>query len=113
MGLPEIAQSAKPTEESTPFPAVSATPINSPLRVGVKPIVPFVFAEGADVPYGYSIDLWNALAERLGVETTFVVYETVPELLDAVRDRQVDVAIAGISITQEREASGLDFSYPV
>ncbi len=83
------------------------------LTVGIKPILPFVFVEDADAPYGYSIDLWNAIAERLGVTTEFQVFETVPDLLNAARLGQVDVAIAGISITQEREASGLDFSYPI
>ncbi len=83
------------------------------LTVGIKPILPFVFVEDTDAPYGYSIDLWNAIAERLGVTTEFQVFETVPDLLDAARSGQVDVAIAGISITQEREASGLDFSYPI
>jgi polar amino acid transport system substrate-binding protein len=59
------------------------------------------------------VDLWEAIAERMAVETEYTVYETTPDLLEAVRQGEVDVAIAGISITTEREASGLDFSYPV
>lgn len=81
------------------------------LRVGIKPIEPFVFADAE--PYGYSIDLWWAIEPYLDQPTQFVTYETVPELLTALRKRQVDLGIAALSITADREANGLDFSYPV
>ncbi|MEO1067852.1 MAG: transporter substrate-binding domain-containing protein, partial [Cyanobacteria bacterium J06638_6] len=50
------------------------------LKVGVKPIIPFIFVEDASMPYGYSVDLWEAIAERMAVETEYVVYETTPDL---------------------------------
>jgi polar amino acid transport system substrate-binding protein len=40
------------------------------------------------------------------------VYNTLPEMLGAVRDGKADLAIAAISITAEREAQ-FDFSYPI
>ena len=99
------------TTQSTPTPA--PTPVERSLRVGVKPIEPFVFAPEQGNPTGYSIDLWTAIAPQINAQTQYVVYDTTPELLDALRRGEVDVAIAGISITARREATGLDFSHPV
>ncbi|WP_448604245.1 transporter substrate-binding domain-containing protein [Thermoleptolyngbya sp.] len=98
------------TTQSTPTPA--PTPVERSLRVGVKPIEPFVFAPEQGNPTGYSIDLWTAIAPQINAQTQYVVYDTTPELLDALRQGEVDVAIAGISITARREATGLDFSHP-
>ncbi len=99
------------TTQSTPTPA--PTPVERSLRVGVKPIEPFVFAPEQGNPTGYSIDLWTAIAPQINAQTQYVVYDTTPELLDALRRGEVDVAIAGISITARREATGLDFSHPI
>ncbi|MCB0994772.1 MAG: transporter substrate-binding domain-containing protein [Acidimicrobiales bacterium] len=84
------------------------------VRVATKPIEPFVWIEESDGTTelrGFSIDLWNALAERLGYETEWVTYDTVGEILDAARDGEVDAAIAGISMTAERETF-IDFTHP-
>ena len=80
------------------------------LRVAVKPIAPFVFKEGTEFT-GFSIDLWHALAQRLKVDTRWVEVRTVGEQLAAVQRGDVDVAIAAISITMEREKT-IDFSQP-
>jgi polar amino acid transport system substrate-binding protein len=118
--------SALPPETANPAPGVSATPgwadspqprfdgtIEGPLTVGVKSIVPFVFVTDDGIPYGYSIDLWHAIADKMDVETQFKTYDSISDLLEAVRQGEVDAAIAGISITDDRESSGLDFSYPM
>ncbi len=117
-----FAQSLPPRNESRP------------LKVGVKAFQPFVFlpdtvkrrsAEPLSVssrlallqteaqqPYGYSIDLWNAIARETNVQTEFVPYASVQELLAAVKGGDVDIGIAGISITADRLETGLNFSYP-
>ncbi|MBF2085995.1 transporter substrate-binding domain-containing protein [Thermoleptolyngbya sp. C42_A2020_037] len=100
------AQTAQPSPVPSPMLAERS------LRVGVKPIEPFVFAAEQGNPTGYSIDLWTAIAPQINAQTRYVVYDTTPELLDALRRGEVDVAIAGISITASREATGLDFSHP-
>ncbi|WP_448597936.1 transporter substrate-binding domain-containing protein [Thermoleptolyngbya sp.] len=84
------------TTQSTPTPA--PTPVERSLRVGVKPIEPFVFAPEQGNPAGYSIDLWTAIAPQINAQTQYVVYDTTPELLDALR---------------RGEATGLDFSHPI
>ncbi len=81
----------------------------STLRVATKPLEPFVFLDGAE-PSGYSIDVWNHIADELGVTTEWIIFETVGETLDAVENGQADVAIAGISITPDRELR-LDFTH--
>jgi polar amino acid transport system substrate-binding protein len=80
------------------------------LRVAVKPIAPFVFKQGAELS-GFSIDLWNTLAQSLKVDTTWVEVTTVGDQLQAVKSGKADAAIAAITITKERE-NFVDFTQP-
>ena len=68
------------------------------IRVATMPLEPFVIVED-DRLTGFSVDLWNAVAEQLHVQYEWVKVESVEELLAAVRNGQADVGIAGISIT--------------
>jgi polar amino acid transport system substrate-binding protein len=61
---------------------------------------------------GFSIEIWNSICQRLNRETDYVVMSDVSELLDAVADGRVDLGVAAISITAERE-NRLDFSQPI
>ena len=81
------------------------------LRVGIKPLEPFVVRVG-DRYSGFSIELWDEIARRNNWTTSYVWYDTLPPLLDDVSGSKVDVGIAGISINKEREAR-MDFSYPM
>lgn len=80
------------------------------LRVVIKPLTPFVMFKG-DRNEGFSIDLWVALAARLGRPYEFVRVDSVKQQLAAVESGEADVAITGISITGEREER-IDFSLP-
>ena len=80
-----------------------------PLKVATKEIKPFVFVVDDKVS-GFSIDHWNALALEAGLEFNYVIVTTVQEQLDAVQNNDADIAIAAISITEEREKS-IDFSH--
>jgi polar amino acid transport system substrate-binding protein len=80
------------------------------LRVATKPLEPFVFKQGEEWA-GFSIDLWNAIAQRLGLDFEWVEVKNVQEQLEAVQTGQADAAIAGISMTAEREKL-IDFSHP-
>lgn len=81
------------------------------LKVGTKEIVPFVFLS-EEVPYGFSVELWNRIADDLGVQTEWVRYNSVGDMLEGLSDGQIDTAIAGISITAKRESQQVDFTYP-
>lgn len=69
--------------------------------------VPFEFKEG-DTYVGFDIDLWGAIAEELELE-----FELRPMdfagIIPALQTGQVDVALAGITITEER-SQAIDFS---
>jgi len=104
-------------------PAASAAPSGAPvaapgdpgltLRVGIKELDPFVVRAGTDKYAGFSIELWDEIAKRNGWTTQYVWHDgPVTELLDDVQQGGVDVGIAGISITKDREER-LDFSYPM
>jgi len=60
---------------------------------------------------GFSVALWTMLAADLGLRTEFIRSDSFGGMLDMVINRQVDGAIANISITAEREAI-MDFSQP-
>ncbi len=53
---------------------------------------------------GYEYDLVESFANWLGVETEYVVLETVSDILEAVRRGDGDIAAAGLTHTEEREA---------
>ena len=95
-------------------------PAGTTLRVATKPLEPFVFVDddaagsnpnGTQAVRGFSIDVWNEVADRLGVETEWVVLDSVGDVIDANQQGTVDAGIAGISITREREEV-IDFSQP-
>lgn len=72
---------------------------------------PFSMVEnGSDT--GFSIELWQALANDLERDFSFLRVESFGDMLDLVKDREVDAAIANISITASREIV-FDFSQPI
>jgi polar amino acid transport system substrate-binding protein len=81
------------------------------LRVATRLVKPFAFEENGKRT-GFSIELWNEIAKQMNVKSEFIVKPTVKELLDAVKSKEVDLGIAAISITAERELE-LDFSQPM
>jgi polar amino acid transport system substrate-binding protein len=93
-------------------PGFAAAPGSSPpLRVATRQIPPFVYKDN-DRLAGFSIDLWQAIADELRAGSIFVEYPTVPELLSSVKSGKSDVGIAAISITAERSTE-YDFSQPM
>jgi ABC-type amino acid transport substrate-binding protein len=114
-----------PVEASQPSTCATYRPPEV-LRVATKSFEPFVFvdtdtADGTDTAFatgdesagirGLSVDYWDEVATRAGLDYEWVVMETVQDIVDAAATCQADVAIAGISITSEREQV-VDFSQP-
>ena len=95
----------------TPTADISTISTQKVLRVATRIISPFVMENEGNLT-GFSIELWQKIATRMGVESKITIYKTLPEMLSAVGEKKVDLAIAAISITAEREAN-LDFSYPM
>jgi polar amino acid transport system substrate-binding protein len=93
-----------------PAVADQAVQHDKPLRVATKPLEPFVIKQN-DRWAGFSIDLWDKIAQQLGWKYEWAEVKTVTDQLAAVQSGGADVAMAGISITPEREAV-VDFSHP-
>lgn len=82
----------------------------STVRIAIKPAPPFVLE--SDEPRGFSIDLWEEIAQRADLDYELTSVESVTQQLEAVEGGSADAAIAAISITEEREQA-VDFSLPV
>jgi len=107
---PAAAQDAPPPPEDTPAdaPAGEAAALDA-IVVGCATIRPFVMEEGDDV-VGFEVELWDAIADEVGVEYTLREPQPFDSLLDDVGSGEVDVALGGITINDEREER-LDFSH--
>ncbi|SNS18985.1 transporter substrate-binding domain-containing protein [Antarctobacter heliothermus] len=70
------------------------------------------FAMNAPEHDGFSIALMQRIAAQIGREVQFETATSFAEMLDRVRDGEVDGAIANISITAVREAE-MDFTLPI
>ncbi|MBK1989804.1 transporter substrate-binding domain-containing protein [Sphaerospermopsis aphanizomenoides BCCUSP55] len=82
-----------------------------PLLVATREIPPFVFSHQGELS-GFSIDLWRSIAKEMNIESKFIEYPTVADLLTAVKDGKANLGISAISITAERQQN-FDFSLPM
>ena len=79
------------------------------LRVVTQRSEPFViYQDGKYV--GFSIELWEKIAQKLGLEYEIYGVNTIAKLMDEVKRGVADVAVSGIGITSKREQV-LDFSH--
>ncbi|MBE9221091.1 transporter substrate-binding domain-containing protein [Cyanobacterium stanieri LEGE 03274] len=90
---------------------VSAQENTNTLRVSTRPFPPFVFEDNNGKYSGFSIELWDEIANSMGVEYELYSEDNVEELLNSVVEGRADVSVAGISMTSEREQI-IDFSHP-
>ena len=84
---------------------------DSILKVGISPFSPFVFWS-EETPIGLSIDFWQGLAHELKKEYEFVKCDGVADKLKRLEDGSIDIAIGGITITEERELK-FDFTHSI
>src|SRR5262245_41499679 len=68
------------------------------LKVYTKPIEPFSFEQNGKA-VGFSIDLWERLAKEIGADYEITWTKSVGELVDALKKKDADIAVAAISIT--------------
>ncbi|MBT5338203.1 transporter substrate-binding domain-containing protein [Candidatus Falkowbacteria bacterium] len=79
------------------------------LTVGVSIIQPLVMETKGGKFNGFEIELWERVAKYLGRKFEYKKYK-FKNLLDKVKEKKVDLAIAGITRNEEREKV-VDFSY--
>ena len=91
--------------------AAPQEPAQSPtVTVAVHQLTPFVMGTGDDLT-GFTIDVWEEIADRLDWQTRYVDVGDVAGQLRAVGDGRADIAAGAISLTSERGLS-YDFSQP-
>jgi polar amino acid transport system substrate-binding protein len=83
---------------------------SSTLRVATRMVPPMV--EQRDQLTGFSIDLWNSIAQRLKIKSSYQIMPDVRGLLESVRTGEADLGVSAVSITAEREAI-FEFSQPI
>lgn len=83
---------------------------NEPIKVGIeKNSRPFTYTEGEEKK-GFEVELWQAIAKKAKIEYEWVAME-YGELNKSVKSGDVDLAIAGMTITNARK-NKLDYSDP-
>lgn len=91
-------------------PALGDEVAEESLVVATNLAPPFSMKAADGSWYGISHELWQSLAEDLGV--TFDYREmTLDEMLTAVEAGEVDLAVGALTVTGPREAA-MDFSHP-
>ncbi|MGD8285800.1 MAG: glycine betaine/L-proline ABC transporter substrate-binding protein ProX [Desulfobacterales bacterium] len=107
----KAARALQPMKEPTVSSQhkVGPLPKAKVLRVVTKRFEPFVIYQDKEY-IGFSIELWERIADSLGLKYELYGVNTIAKLLDEVERGAADVAIAGISITSKREQV-LDFSH--
>jgi ABC-type amino acid transport substrate-binding protein len=91
-------------------PASSAEPGSEALIVAVREAAPFTTKDETGGWQGLGVELWEDVAQRLGVGFEWRELD-LHQTLDALEKGDVDVAITALTITAEREKI-LDFSHP-
>jgi polar amino acid transport system substrate-binding protein len=61
---------------------------------------------------GFSIELWNAIAARLNVKSTYRMAAEPADLYADMRAKRIDLVASPVFITSERDEE-FDFSHPV
>jgi glutamine transport system substrate-binding protein len=83
--------------------------MESSFRVGVSVFPPLVIEKEGNYD-GFEVDLWKAIAKEIGITYEFKKYEFA-ELIPALENKEIEVALAGMTITPERDQT-VDFSDP-
>lgn len=81
------------------------------IRVGVYVSPPFVMKEASGKYSGMAVDLWEAAAQENGWKYDYVERNTFGELVDAVAEGSLHVALTNLTMTRER-AERIDFTHP-
>ncbi|UCG11723.1 MAG: transporter substrate-binding domain-containing protein [Deltaproteobacteria bacterium] len=80
------------------------------LIVGTKEVPPFAMKTDEGEWTGISINLWRQIASELNLRFTFRELD-LRGLIDGIADRSLDVSVAALTLTPEREKI-LDFTHP-
>lgn len=80
------------------------------ITVGVKITPPFVMQDANGSMRGISVDLWENIAQKMGLVYEYKLYD-LQELIEAVENREVDLCINPLTVTSQR-LQRFDFTQP-
>jgi polar amino acid transport system substrate-binding protein len=81
------------------FPALAEDRM-AEVRAITTPVPPFVIAKDGQLT-GFSIDLWDEVAARLHLKTSFRVVPDIVAIAGALRSNESDVAVSAVFYTVE------------
>ncbi len=81
-------------------PILKANTNDVEFRVGFQVMPPFIIKDNNSY-VGASMELWKKIADSLNVSYTLVEYE-LPELLKAIKNGDIDIAISPLTVTAKR-----------
>lgn len=94
-----------------PMPLTAgATEAPDVMTIATREVPPFAMKDESGHWHGISIELWRTIATKLGLEYRFREMG-LKAMLTAVERKQVDAAVAGLTITSTRERR-MDFTHP-
>ncbi|MCH9765840.1 MAG: transporter substrate-binding domain-containing protein [Alphaproteobacteria bacterium] len=103
---------AQDSQDQTATDQAATTAANAKLLVvGTKPAPPFAMQDDTGAWTGLSIELWQAVAQKIGRDFAFQSFESTADIIAAAKDGKIDAGVAATSITGAREKS-VDFSHP-
>lgn len=83
---------------------------HSELRVAAFTVMPLVIEKG-DHLTGFSIDLWEEIAARLKLKSSYKIVPDANTCVESVRSNNADICVSGIFYTTERDKV-IDYTYP-
>jgi polar amino acid transport system substrate-binding protein len=95
---------------AAPAPAL-AQEQRAELRVATLAVRPFVIKQGGQLT-GFSMDVWNEVAARLKVTTTYQGAADAAAMAEPARAKDIDAIVSALYFTTER-AREFDSSFPI
>lgn len=99
--------------------SMSDSPVSEPnnemykgreIRVVTQQVEPLVLYQNREYS-GFSIEVFDAIAEEIGLEYSIYSVNSIAKMLDDIKRGQADIATAALGITSDREEV-LEFSHP-
>jgi|SRR5690625_613667 len=100
-----------PLAASASQPTPPATSGNTPIRVGVYVSPPFVMTDRSGDYTGLAVELWEKAAQDLGWHYQYVKLPTIHKLVDALQNKDIDVALTNLTVNKSR-AKRINFTQP-
>jgi ABC-type amino acid transport substrate-binding protein len=81
------------------------------IRAGIHVSPPFTIVDDNGGYYGMAIELWQMVEKEMGFRAVYISYLTVDDLLTALQQGAIDIALSNLTVTRDR-AQKMKFTYP-